>query len=324
MKKVILINMLVIFLIIITGEVLLRVFGNITIHGISKGIINYKDKPVFNYPNISNKKAFGKIIYTDSNGFRISNINQKKRNKKNIYFVGGSVTFGKGVEQENTFTGILNSQIREYNIINAGVVGSNLENNIKIIKKKIEKKNLENIFINFSLDDLVSIDDMIAFEKKKSNKKFSFYEKIKKNSFIIYINNFIRTKSIIYITLKGYFFKTDEVYYQQAINLYKSENNLKFLEKLIEDISELENNSKIVFIMIPYNYQIRKGNCKQDDLAEKEIVKAMANKNIKLIRLKKNFCEDKNPDKIFFSFDPAHLSNYGHKLVAKILMMRLN
>ncbi len=167
MKKVILINMLVIFLIIITGEVLLRVFGNITIHGISKGIINYKDKPVFNYPNISNKKAFGKIIYTDSNGFRISNINQKKRNKKNIYFVGGSVTFGKGVEQENTFTGILNSQIREYNIINAGVVGSNLENNIKIIKKKIEKKNLENIFINFSLDDLVSIDDMIAFEKKK-------------------------------------------------------------------------------------------------------------------------------------------------------------
>ena len=206
----------------------------------------------------------------------------------------------------------------------AGVVGSNLENNIKIIKKKIEKKNLENIFINFSLDDLVSIDDMIAFEKKKSNKKFSFYEKIKKNSFIIYINNFIRTKSVIYITLKGYFFKTDEVYYQQAINLYKSENNLKFLEKLIEDISELENNSKIVFIMIPYNYQIRKGNCKQDDLAEKEIVKAMANKNIKLIRLKKNFCEDKNPDKIFFSFDPAHLSNYGHKLVAKILMMRLN
>ena len=100
MKKLILVNILAIVLIIFTGEVLLRAFLNITVHGISKGIINYENKPVFNYPNIKDKKAFGKIIYTNPNGYRIMKVkNKKKKGKKNIYFVGGSVTFGKGVVQ---------------------------------------------------------------------------------------------------------------------------------------------------------------------------------------------------------------------------------
>ena len=76
--------------------------------------------------------------------------------------------------------------------------------------------------------------------------------------------------------------------------------------------------------MIPYSHQINIENCTQDDLAEKEIVKTIANNNIRLIRFKEFFCKDKNREKIFFKYDPAHLSNYGHKLVAKILKQKIN
>ena len=58
---------------------------------------------------------------------------------KNIYFIGGSVTFGSGVEQKNTFSGILNKKFENYNIINSSVIGSNLINNLKILNQ-IEKK----------------------------------------------------------------------------------------------------------------------------------------------------------------------------------------
>ena len=325
MKKLILINILVIVLIIFTGEVILRAFSNITVHGISKEIINYKDKPIFNYPNVSDKKAFGEKIYTDSNGFRVTKKNNlEKENKKNIYFIGGSVTFGKGVKQKNTFSGILNKEIQGYKIINASVVGSNFENNIEIIKKKVNQKNLENIFINFSLDDLAGIDEIIKFEKKNTSIKDSLYEKLKKNSIIVYLNNLIRTKSVIYIMLKGYIFETDKIFYQHAINLYKNENNLKILEKLMDNLSKLDISSKIIFIMIPYSYQLEGDNCNQNDIAENKIVKTINKKNIKLIRLKESFCADDNKEKIFFKYDPAHLSNYGHKLVAKILKQRLN
>ena len=325
MKKLILINIIVVVLIILTGEMLLRVFSNITVHGLEEGIINYEDKPIFNYPGISNKKAFGKKIYTDTNGFRVQKkIEQEKKNKKNIYFVGGSVTFGKGVKQENTFTGILNKEIKDYNIINAGVVGSNLENNIEIIRTKINKKNLKYIFINYSLDDLANIDTIIKFNEQNIDQKNTFYEKLKNNNLINYLNKFIRNKSVIYIMLKGYIFDIEKIFYQQALNFYKVDNNLKTLEKLIGNVSKLESYNKIIFIMVPYSYQIEKEKCRKDDFAEKEIVKTITNKNIRLIRFKEFFCKDENREKIFFKYDPAHLSNYGHKLVANILKQRLN
>ncbi len=325
MKKLIMINLLVVALIILAGEMLLRVFSNMTVHGLDNGIINYEDKLIFNYPNISNKKAFGKKVYTDSNGFRIQKkTDQKKKDKNNIYFVGGSVTFGKGVKQENTFTGILNKEFEDYNIINAGVVGSNLENNIEVIKTKVNKKNLNKIFINYSLDDLASIDTIIEFEDNNANKKNTLYEKLKNNKFAIYLNKLIRTKSTIYIMLKGYIFDTEKVFYQQALNFYKVDNNLKMLKKLIETLSKLDPNNKIVFIMIPYSHQVNNENCNRDDLAEKEIVKTITSNNIRLIRFKEFFCKDENREKIFFKYDPAHLSNYGHKLVAKILKKRIN
>ena len=325
MKKLILINILVVVLIILTGEMLLRVFSNITVHGLDEGIINYEDKPIFNYPGISNKKAFGKKIYTDTNGFRVQKkIEQEKKNKKNIYFVGGSVTFGKGVKQENTFTGILNKEIEDYNIINAGVVGSNLENNIEIIRTKINKKNLKYIFINYSLDDLANIDTIIKFNEQNIDQKNTLYEKLKNNNLINYLNKFIRNKSVIYIMLKGYIFDIEKNFYQQALNFYKVDNNLKTLEKLIGNVSKLESYNKIIFIMVPYSYQIEKEKCRKDDFAEKEIVKTITNKNIRLIRFKEFFCKDENREKIFFKYDPAHLSNYGHKLVANILKQRLN
>ena len=173
----------------------------------------------------------------------------KKKNKKNIYFVGGSVTFGKGVKQENTFTGILNKEIEDYNIINAGVVGSNLENNIEIIRTKINKKNLKYIFINYSLDDLANIDTIIKFKEKNIDQKNTLYEKLKNNNLINYLNKFIRNKSVIYIMLKGYIFDIEKNFYQQALNFYKVDNNLKMLEKLIGNVSKLESYNKIIFII---------------------------------------------------------------------------
>ena len=89
------------------------------------------------------------------------------------------VTFGKGVKQEDTFSGILNKEIEDYNIVNAGVVGSNLENNIEIIKTKINKKNLKSIFINYSLDDLANIDEIIKFEDNGANKKTPYIKNLK-------------------------------------------------------------------------------------------------------------------------------------------------
>ena len=124
--------------------------------------------------------------------------------------------------------------------------------------------------------------------------------------------------------LKGYIFKTDKIYYKQALNLYKNNDKLKIFDELMNEVSNQNLDNKIIFIMIPYSYQINEQNCKKKDFAEKLIIKGIEKKNIKLIKLKEVFCNDKNKEKIFFKFDPSHLSHYGHKLVANTLKQKIN
>lgn len=323
MKKVLFINFLVFITILFLIEFFIRVSFDITPQGLSKEIIDISKNPKFNFPNISSKKVFGKKVYTDENGFRISNNFIKKDDiLENIFFVGGSVTFGSGVTQSNTFSGILEKELSKHKIFNASVIGSNIENNLQIINKKINSKNLKYIFVNFSLDDIENLDN----QKKnntldiKKNNNSSFIENMKKNKFLIYINNFIRSKSVTYVFLKGIFLNSNERYYQYALNSY-NESNINALSLIMKKYSKRNKklNNKIIFLMIPYSFQISDENCNKNDFAETIIENKIINSDLKLIKFKEKFCNDDKKNQIFLRYDPSHLSEYGHTLVAKIL-----
>ena len=323
MKKVLFINFLVFITILFLIEFFIRVSFDITPQGLSKGIIDISKNPKFNFPNISSKKVFGKKVYTDENGFRISNNLIKKDDRlENIFFVGGSVTFGSGVTQSNTFSGILEKELRKHKIFNASVIGSNIENNLQIIDKKINSKNLKYIFVNFSLDDIENLNNLKKNNilNLKKNKNSSFIERMKKNKFLIYINNFIRSKSVTYVFMKGIFLNSNERYYQYALNSY-NESNINALSLIMKKYSKKNKklNNKIIFLMIPYSFQIKDENCNKNDLAETTIENVIINSDLKLIKFKEKFCNDDKKNQIFLKYDPSHLSEYGHTLVAKIL-----
>ena len=119
MKKILLINVIIVIFIFVFIEIFIRITTNITPQGLSKGIINTSIDPVFNYPNVKGKKVFGQKVFTDNSGYRIQKKNNKEMNSPIIYFIGGSVTFGSGVKQKETFSGILNQKFSNYNIINS-------------------------------------------------------------------------------------------------------------------------------------------------------------------------------------------------------------
>ena len=333
MKKVFLINIIFIIIIFLLLELSIRIFTNITVHGIASEIINQSINPKFNYANISGKKVFGKKVYTDKNGFRITKNKKEKfssvikNNLENIYFIGGSVTFGSGVNQEDTFSGILDSEIKNTNIYNASVIGGNLSNNYNILKSKIKDENLKKIFINLSLDDIIYKDELIIDDNLMlNNNDKKFLKKLKQNIIIQKLNTFIRSKSVIWVWLKGSFLNSEKGYYEYALNSFKNNNNLEYLDKYLALVSEYNKklNNKIIFLIIPYSYQIKNNNCTNTDFAEKIILKNLNNKKFDYIEIKKVFCNDENKDEIFFKNDPSHLSVYGHKLLANYLRKELN
>ncbi len=327
MKKVLLINIFTILIIILCIEGSLRIFLNITPQGLSDGILDLTNVPNFNYPNVKNKKVFGKNVFTNEKGFRIREkpIEKLKDSKfKNIYFVGGSVTFGSGVSQSNTFSGILNIQKENFNVFNASVIGSNFKNNIEIIDKKIIKKNLEFIFVNFALDDLIPANQIDVERRHDDNN--SLISNLKNNNTLKFINKFIRSKSVTYVLLKGLIFNSVNSYYQFALNSFTKSSNLDFFLKDLKTIVAKNKtlNNKIVFLLIPYNQQIKENNCFKKDFAEKYIENIFEKQKIQLIKFKEVFCMDKNKEKIFLKYDPSHLSKYGHQVVATVLKDKIN
>ena len=327
MRKIIFINFIIFFLIILSIEVFFRFILNITPQGISSGIINEdSSKPTFNYSNVEKGKIFGKRVFTDKNGFRVTKnkkINKYQKNQENIYFVGGSVTFGSGVNQTKTFSGIINKKFENINIYNAGVMGSNLANNYFIIKNKIKTENLKKIYVNFSLDD-ISISEIlvnVSEEHMNNSQKNNFMEKIKNNTIISNINIFIRSKSVLYVATKGFILGTQKGYYIEAHEKFKKTENIDYMKKYLDMIKSYNDsiNNKIVFLIIPYSYQINDQNCKSDDYAENIIKNELKMRNIKFYKIKNLFCNDDKKDKIFFTLDPAHLSNYGHEILANYI-----
>ena len=63
---------------------------------------------------------FTKKVYTDKFGYRVPNLNYKYSDeKKTIFFIGDSTTFGNGVIEKNTFVGKIRKLFVEKNIINS-------------------------------------------------------------------------------------------------------------------------------------------------------------------------------------------------------------
>tara|TARA_B100001093_G_scaffold493580_1_gene535889 strand:- start:27 stop:1004 length:978 start_codon:yes stop_codon:yes gene_type:complete len=324
MKKVILFNILVISLVVFFLEILLRLFLDITPQGVSKGIINQELSNInFNYPNISKGKVFGSKIFTDSNGFRISPGQTSNNDSPNIYFVGGSVTFGNGIKQSETFTGILNNRLQNINIHNLGVIGSDIKNNYNILEKKIKGKKVKKIFITFSLDDLDGVPRDLNSSHSINQK--TLISKLKKNIILIKINNFIRSKSVIYVWTKGVIFNAEKKYYEFSLNAFNSKKNLDYLEEYLDLISlhVQKNNYKIEFVVLPYSQQLKVSNCKKNDFAENVIEENLIKRKFKYIKIKDFFCKEANKNKIFLKHDPAHLSKYGHKTIANIILNRI-
>ena len=318
MKKTIFINIIVLINLLILIEIFFRYGLNINTQGISKNLINQKNQFIFNNTNLISSKAFGATIYTDQNGFRISK-NQKYLKLKKIFFIGGSVTFGPAVSAENTFVGMINEKIN-YNVFNASVIGSNLENNIKIFKNFYDDET-ERVFISLAFDDL-STQSQLNTNIKNIIRSNSIIDKLKSKRLLVIVNDFLRSKSSTYVFAKTYFTNSAKRYYYNDLKKFEDP---EIVSQSFEILDQLNNKKKIIiFYILPYAEQVTINGCKKYDLAEKQFIDHLKARDYKFIFFKDLFCMEKNPSKFFLKNDHAHLSEEGHKFVSNIFIKYLD
>ena len=323
MKKIIFINFFIFIFIILFLEFTFNFFKLSGLMGIQSGLIYEKNGFHFLSPNTSGT-VFGKKVYTDKYGFRVPNSTFQYDNKKNILIIGDSTTFGNGVIEQETFTGILRNKYKKINFFNSAVPGYQIRNhneNLKTLKKSENFKELEKIIYFFSLNDVFSVSNVTRIDSKKIEEGDNNLKKIKAINFL---NSNLRNKSYLYMYLKGISSDPSKRWYQ-SIDKYYSKNSISEISNYFLDLKKYakEKNADFHLFVIPYEYQTRK--CDEGDLIPQKKIADIFNKNkINFFDLTREFCDNSKPNSLYYKFDPAHLSVNGHKFVFNLINEKIN
>ena len=313
MKKIFLNNLLITLIFFFIFEIFLRSFELADLRGHGKEL---KEKR----KNVETL-VFGKKVFLDQYGYRVPYKEfVYKKNENNIIFIGDSVLFGSGVNEEETFVGRLRKDNEDKSYVNAAIIGNDVSENLSDIKKNYKLFGNSNFFIILTLDDIIN---RKPTEKgnDEDEKNVNLIQRLKNNYFLNKINLFLRTKSYTYLWLKGIVTNPSKRYFFESFDHYNDEEKINFFNTKLDEIKNFENseNINIKFIILPYEYQTRNYCESKFLLPQEKILKVFEERKIDYINLTKNFCNHSNPKKLYLNFDPVHLSIRGHDLVFKLI-----
>jgi len=313
MKKIFINNLLIILFFFFIFEILLRTFDLADLRGHGKELLEKQT-------NVETT-VFGKKVFLDQYGYRVPNIKfSYKENAKKIIFIGDSVLFGSGVNEEETFVGKLREDNINYSYINAAIIGNDISENLNDIKKNYNLFNSNSFIVILTLDD-INNKNLITTDNEDNNESKNLIENLKSNFFFHKINLFLRTKSYTYLWIKGVTTNPSKRYFFESFNSYQDEEKINFLIKKTEEIKEFATlkSTNIKFIIIPYEYQTKRKCSSNLLLPQKKIEEFLKNKKIDFINLTNSFCNHDSPKELYLNFDPVHLSVKGHDLVFRLI-----
>ena len=273
-------------------------------------ILDYKLKP-----NFSGMYS-GMQVKINSEGMRGDEQNYNDEENK-ILIVGDSVSFGFGVELQDTYSYKIQEYINTFYknktaILNSSVPGYDISQYRKYLEINVEKIRPNLILLCITLNDINEFQGTGSESPVKFTKGIRFW--LEKSQQVLGISN---SK----ISMR----KAQELTVNQ-INFYEKENNealdLFFSEiEKIRDIS-IRNNVPLNIIIHPYSYQFDKN--EKEIYPQSEITKKSRELNIESVDLlpkmkKKSLELEIDFSEFYLPNDFNHFSIIGHDIVYEII-----
>ena len=285
-------------------------------------------------------------VITDQNGYRFSG-KKRSQNKKNLVFLGDSLTYGMGVKYSDSFIGLLEKRMPNYDIYNLGVPGYGFQKYYYKLNEFLKKNSVEKIIVTLDLTDVADAGRWFFIPNSKSpvlkgreiNKEIDNWKKIKNSNFkgtriiTFHIRNFVRFLKIKIKSNKSNLedtaLKSDTANftYTKIDNHPVYNNKLFFLESLeiieryFSKISQLakNNNSELYLMIFPWPETVING---QNEFNWENFSKELCSKNscnniinlfndFKLIEKNNNNWKD-----LIYIKNDVHLKKFGNNLVS--------
>ena len=280
----------VVFFSIVPSELKSKLYNN-RAHRIKSFYYHHDLRPMASFYDLWGYERYK--IYTNNLGFKDSSNREVKFKKKNILFIGDSFTEGVGVKYEDTYVGLIESNLKtksnDIEVLNAGVQSYSTSIYLSKLYHLLERKKLPitDVVVVISGGDI--FDD--HYKYLDLNDDFVLNHVDQKNKYIIKIINFFKSNTLTYqlITIitppkviperiKSIFSKkdSDKNYNQKEKNLLSISN---------DEIDQMEFLNHKDYAYLYSSIEFNKWGKKAIDRSMsnlKEIIKITAKKNINL------------------------------------------
>jgi len=296
-------------------------------------------------------------VFTDDDGYRFSG---KKRllKENNLVFLGDSHTYAMGVNFKDSFTGIVEKNIKDYSVYNLGVPGYGMQKYYYVLDEFFKKKDASKIILTLDMTDIfdaahrwrsITKTKSPVLKSKHINKKISEWKAMQNSYFkgskiiVFQIRNFLR-----YLKLKVKFInkKYKDVGLKTEIANYTyvdldKRSPLNYLSKddfqrgtsiinlYFEKITDLAkiNNAELYLMIFPWPETLVYGQEKFNwenfniGLCQKNNCSNVINlfDDFKRIKVK-----EKNWKNLIYIDEDIHFNKFGNNLVANKIIKEIN
>ena len=317
----VLVSCFMIFVVLLLGEAYCRYFTTITFLESTRELFvpNVYGKSWGNKPNFEGF-SFGRKFHIDAEGFRTNPQSGSAAlpvDAPALLVVGDSVTFGAGVEDSETIPEYLRQNIPNHRLYNASAMGYDTHDYKNVIDKLLKQKpGIQTVAIFYCLNDIKDV-SATQIRLATSSDEIPDAEPDKK-SFVHKINQFLRSRSKLYLWFKGAVRDSQLIYFHEDIKYYYDDQSVKFgLEPLAEIKRSLdEAGVKLKVFVVPYEAQLRPESPDEFLMPQRMVSRFLESNNIDYYDTTPDF-KKAGPSKALYIFgDPVHLTAEGNKIAA--------
>ena len=187
----------IVFFIIIPSDIKSKLYNN-RAHRIKSFYYHHDLRPMASFYDHWGYERYR--IYTNNLGFKDSSNREVKFKNKNILFIGDSFTEGVGIKYEDTYVGLIESNLKSKNndieVLNAGVQSYSTSIYLSKLYHLLERKKLPitDVVVMISGGDI--FDD--HYKYLDLNDDYILNHVDQKNKYIIKIINFLKSNTLTY------------------------------------------------------------------------------------------------------------------------------
>ncbi len=300
------------------GEFYCRTFTRINFLDNSRGLFAAAryGKSYGNTPNFRGI-SFGEEFHTDESGFRFDPAFRASAapDAPAILVIGDSVAFGPAVEDSLTITGRLRAALPAHRFYNAAAIGYDTFDYKNVAGSLVRQRpEIETVLLFFCLNDVndASAQQIRAQTDTRGDPKGG------KRSAVQQVNDFLRSRSKLYLWLKNVLVDTQLFYFRNDLAYYRMgpENLGAALRPLAELKQQLDAAGVSLKIFVPpYEAQLRPDGEPLEP--QRALAAFFAAGGIDSYDLFHDFRQTgAQAHSMFLYGDPMHLSEDGHRLVA--------